>query len=268
MCSGNTFILTSSWSEWAFSYTFPGIRYAYTYMLCFSGLCWMSLASTASTRNVKELDVWHRTNIVKKCIVKPQTSVSTSHLHLRLPLRTVLTRKSSTWRRCGYFLVSTFCRPWRDTSSTFDPANRLEANRLSLSRISTTKLKELKDGCPPGVTPPHEAEMLIAASKSGNVNKLIILNLFREYIVPELRAAEVSREEIISLPWDFHASHTSEELLKFFEAENIRPYYYPGHATDREFGVVNIVVPYTNADNIIKIRVLWIRSLIVIYFFI
>jgi hypothetical protein len=60
---------------------------------------------------------------------------------------------------------------------------------------------------------------------------MIVLNFFKEVVVPFVRRSGITRSKRTVLNWDLHSSHCNEELLTFLEAENIGIGYFPGHAT-------------------------------------
>jgi hypothetical protein len=123
----------------------------------------------------------------------------------------------------------TFPRKYLNTKlsmSHLDPSNTNTTSRHTLLRGSMNVKKRPRDV--PDLQP---FDHLVSSSTSGNVNSTIILNAFKTQWIPELRAAGITKEYRVRLPWDKHASHENEELLQLFEEENIHPFFFVSHSS-------------------------------------
>ena len=112
-------------------------------------------------------------------------------------------------------------------ASALDPSNRLEDSRHTVLR-GPSKVKHH----PTGLPPPTEFPRYVAASESGNVTSTKVFKHFKNYIIPVLRKSGVTKDMLVRLPWDRHASHESEELFALFEQENIHPAFFVPHASN------------------------------------
>ena len=85
-------------------------------------------------------------------------------------------------------------------------------------------------GYPKGLKP-QPFNRYVSASPSGNVNSLIIFNLFKHHIIPDLRRRGYSKKRWIFMKCDLHVAHQSAALLELLESEKIFIHFMPGHAT-------------------------------------
>jgi hypothetical protein len=125
-----------------------------------------------------------------------------------------------------------FARKYVNTklaSSKLDPGNlREDYNAIVVGKYGHKAFAK----SPANIPAPTTFDRYVTSSKSGNVNSVIIFNYFKEVVVPELRALGISRDDVVILSWDLHASHASKELLEFLKQENIVGVFFPGHATN------------------------------------
>ena len=112
-------------------------------------------------------------------------------------------------------------------NSSLDPDNREETTRNEVLRMP----RHCSSRSPPGYPSPHSEEYLVGASPSGNVNSEMIFNLFKDYIVPGIRKAGITRAQRVSLPWDQHTSHMTEALFEFLGSENVKLFFHISHSS-------------------------------------
>jgi hypothetical protein len=117
----------------------------------------------------------------------------------------------------------------KSAESALDPANqRPDLNRLTFARAKQNQFPR----SPPGIPTPQEFPRYVAASESGNVNSVMMLNFWGSVVIPFLRKLGVTSEDTVITNWDRHSSHESQALLELQQRENVSPAFFPAHATN------------------------------------
>ena len=98
--------------------------------------------------------------------------------------------------------------------SQLDVENKLPDNRVKAFGSSSKKMKNR----PPGFGPPTAFERYVAASKSGNVNSVMMLNFMKGKVIPWIRHGMSTKDSFL-VKWDRHASHESLPIFDLLKTE-------------------------------------------------